>query len=89
MQTSGHSSTTNFKDEQQYYVAPSDLTNSENGGVKFKAYQSDDIENELQRVFADLRELIKNPRLAPHERRMAHPGEPQSDYFDDSMSRQQ
>lgn len=67
MQTSGQSSTTNFKDEQ-YYVAPSDLTNSENGGLKFKACQCDDIENELQRVFTDLQELIKNPRLAPHER---------------------
>lgn len=57
-QASGQSSTT-YKDEQ-FFVAPSDLTNSENGGLKFKTCEYD-IKSELERVFADLQELTKCP----------------------------
>lgn len=57
MQPSG--SSTNF---DQFYVAPSDITNSENGGLKFKnTAENLDQEQELERVFVDLQEQTRCP----------------------------
>lgn len=65
MQPSG--SSTNF---DQYYVAPSDITNSENGGLRFKNTEPLDEQSELNRVFLNLQELTRCPltrRCSPDE----------------------